>query len=422
MRPGIAQFTLGLTILVSLAAPATGQKTGTPGTIVDKPKPPARPKPSEEPKQKTQASVRVITRYVEKPVTPLTGRLFVAAEPGAVILIEPLNIKGTEAQKGTVPDGQRAFIFNDLKPGNYRVAATLAGFHEVEKSPVVIKRNESGTVTLDFQPILYSVVVQTNVDCELKYGKEGEVPKSVPIQNKRTTLYLPGGDYVADVEPAEPVYKPEHKQFSVSGDMTVAINLKRMEFSKETLSPDWTQTELKNWEIPSSWQAGANKVLIVKGAGIALPRDESKGYYKDFQVISDFKLINGLSAAFVLRAQDGRNYYIVEFTGGQADERFYVRLFVVKNGIERRIQAIQIPRAAASTLGNSQSFTSVVIKVSDNKFSPEIVDNESATSYPLGILIDPDRTFTAGGVGLAARGNAESAVWRFIVCTECPKE
>jgi hypothetical protein len=418
MPPRIIQFTVGLLIFFSLANPASGQKTGTGGEIISpKPKPKA-----EEPRQTTGARLKIITRYVEKPVTPRTGRLFVAAEPGAVILIEPLNIRGAEAQKGTVPEGQRAFIFNDLNPGNYRVAATLAGFHEVQKSPIVIKRNESETVTLDFQPILYSVVVQTNVDGELKYGLEGEVPKSVPLQNKRATLQLPAGTYAADVEPAESVYKPEHKQFTVTGDTTVAFNLKRMEFSKETLRSDWTPTELKNWEIPSTWQAGPNKILMVKGAGVGLPRDESKRYYKDFQLISDIKLTNGVSASFVLRAQDARNYYLMEFTGGQADEPFYVRLFVVKNGIEKRIQAIQIPNAAAATLKNGQAFTSITIKATDNKFSPEIVDNESANSYPLGILIDPDRTFSAGGVGVAARGNAESVVWRFIVCTECPRD
>lgn len=415
MRPRTAQFPIILIIVMALAQSVAGQKTGSGGEIV-------KPRPrTEEPVQKTRATVRIIRQVVEKPVTPLTGRLFVAAEPGAVILIEPLNIRGADAQKGTVPDGQRALIFNDLKPGNYRVAATLAGYHEVEKASVPIRRNESQTLTLDFEPILYTVIVQTNADGELKYGKEGEVPKSVDIRNNRATLYLPAGNYVGEVEAAEPVYKAETKQFSVAANTTVEFHLKRIEFSKDTLSANWTEPELKNWEVTGPWHP-SSKTLIVKGAGIALPRDESKRYYKDFTLISDIKLTNGMGAAFAVRAQDTRNYYLIEFTGAQADEPLYVRLYVVKNGVEQRIQAIQIPNAAASTLKNSQSFTSIVLKVSDNTFAPEIYDNTTANNYPLGVLIDPNRTFSAGGVGVVARQNAESVVSRFIVCTECPKE
>jgi uncharacterized protein (DUF736 family) len=301
------------------------------------------------------------------------------------------------------------------------VAATLSGFHEVEKTSILIKRNESQTVTLDFEPVLYKITVQTNVDGELKYGKEGEVMKSVDIQNNRTTLYLPAGDYVAEVEPAEPVYKTERKQFSVAGDASIELRLKRIEFSKDTLSANWTEPELRNWELTGQWQP-SSKTLIVKGAGIALPRDESKRYYKDFTVISDIKLTNGVGAAFALRAQDSRNYYLLEFTGPQADEPLYVRLFTVTNGVEQRIQAIQIPNAAASTLKNSQSFTSIIIKVNNNTFAPEIYDNNTATNYPLGVLIDPNRKFSAGGVGIASRQNAESVIARFIICTECPKD
>ena len=408
---------LSQTIVIALAiglcsVVVAAQPTGRGGTISEKPKP-------EEPTQKTKTTVKVITHYIEKPVTPLTGRLFVSAEPGAVILIEPLNIRGAESQKGTVPEGKRGFVFNDLKPGNWRVAATLAGFHEAEEPSVPIKRNESQDVTLFFQPVLYSVTIQTNVDGDLKYGKPNEVPKSVAIQT-RTTLQLPAGDYVAEIEPAEPVYKGERKQFTVAENTTVEFRLKRIEFSKDTLRPDWNETELKNWEVPDNWRASSGN-LIVKGAGVALPREESKRYYKDFQVISDVKLSNALGAGFALRAQDTRNYYLIQFTGAQSDEPFYVRLFLIKNGIEQRIQAIKIPTAATVALKAGQFFT-VHINVNDNHFTVSIVDNQSATDYPLGVLIDPNRTFAAGAVGIASRGNEESVIWRFIVCTDCPKD
>ncbi len=410
MRPRTAQFTITLTIVLALAQSVAGQKTGSGGEIV-------KPRPrSEEPVQKTRATVRIIRQVVEKPVTPLTGRLFVSAEAGAVILIEPLNIRGADAQKGTVPDGQRALIFNDLKPGNYRVAATLAGYHEVEKASLLIKRNESQTVTLDFEPILYTVTVQTSADGELKYGKDGETPKSVEIRNNRTTLYLQAGDYTAVIEPADRVFKGDSKRFSVAGNMTVEIPLARME-SKETFRAEWTETELKSWDVPAGWRANSGN-LIVKGAGVALPRNH---YYKNFHLYSDAKITNGVGVAFALRAQDTNNYYLLELTGENAEEPLYVRLFTVKGGREQRLQAIKIPNAAAAALKAGQFF-SVHIEVTDNRIAVTLVDNQQAKDYPLGVLIDPGSTYAAGLVGVAARGTEESVIWRFIVCTECPKE
>jgi hypothetical protein len=342
------------------------------------------------------------------------------AETGAVILIEPLDIRNTQAQKGTVPEGERALIFNDLKPGNYRVAATLAGYHETERTSVAVKRNASEKVTLNFEPILYSVTINTNVDGELKYGKEGQIPNSRPVQNKTIKLQLPAGDYIGEIEPAEPVYKKGHQSFTVNDNLVLEIRLKRIAFSKETFSPQWTDVELQSWEVPAGWHASSGN-LMVKGGGIGLPRDESKRYYRDFQVISDVKIINGIGAAFALRAQDSKNYYLLQLTGERSDEPYYVRLFVVKNGIEQRVQALKIPNEAAGALKAGQFFT-VQIRVSDNHIAVEIVDNQAAIVYPLGELLDSNRNFAAGAVGIAARANEENAVFRFVVCTECPKD
>lgn len=399
---------------------AVAQKTGSGGTVVEKSKAP-KPKPAEEPKQKTGASVIYVPRYIEKPVTPTTGRLFVVAETGAVILVEPLSIRNAQAQKGTVPEGERGLIFNDLKPGTYRLAATLTGFHEIEKSDVVIKRNESQTVTLRFEQILFSVAVHTNVDGELKYGgREGEIPNSISVQNQRVTLRLPAGDYFAEFQPAGSVYQKERRDFSVAGDMVLDIRVKLAEFSKETFRAEWTEPELKNWEAPAGWQTSSGS-LIIKGAGVALPRADTRRLYKDFQLTGDVKVTNGLGIGFALRAQDTRNYYLVEFTGAQADEPFYVRLWVIKNGVEQRVQAIKIPKDPAVGLRNGK-LVSAHLVVSDNHIDVTIEDNESGIVYPLGGLTDPNRTFAAGAPGVGARGNADGSVYRFFVCSEnCPR-
>src|ERR671921_268607 len=86
-----------LVIMVSCFV-AMGQSVGGAGTVA----PPVR---------KTKAPVQVITKVVVKAVTPTTGRLFVSAEPKAVLLVEPIDVRNQTAQQGTVPEGRRDFVF-----------------------------------------------------------------------------------------------------------------------------------------------------------------------------------------------------------------------------------------------------------------------------------------------------------------------
>src|ERR1044072_8048599 len=103
MRLSRIMIAIVITLLIVFCSAAWGQSLGDPGTVAP---PPAR---------KTKAQVLVITKIVSKPVTPTTGRLFVSAEPGATLLVEPINVRNEKAQQGTVPEGRRDFVFNDLK-------------------------------------------------------------------------------------------------------------------------------------------------------------------------------------------------------------------------------------------------------------------------------------------------------------------
>src|SRR6266851_5768607 len=157
------------------------QRVGASGTV----KRPESGSAGTAPSRHTSAPVKIITKYIPKPVTSTTGRLFVSAEPYAVLLIEPIKVRNGQAQQGTVPAGRRDFIFNDLKPGRYRVASTLPGYHQ-EETEITIEANNSKSVTLNFRPILYSVTINTNVSTgELKYGMDGQpLTNVVPIRNK----------------------------------------------------------------------------------------------------------------------------------------------------------------------------------------------------------------------------------------------
>lgn len=351
-------------------------------------------------------------------VTPTTGSLSVGAEPNATILVEPINLKRVQAQKGTLPAGEKVFVFRDLKPGRYRVAGTLAGHQEVE-TEVTIAANNSQSATLNFRPILYGVIINTNINSgELKYAAQGQPLRNVvSIQNKSVKLDLPAGEYALEIRAAEFGYEALQKNFSLTADQTVLdLPLKRIALTTETLSPTWNSSELQSWQMPAAWRPDSRKKLMVKGAGVAFPRDENYRYYKDFKISSSAAMLNGVALSFAMRAIDSQNYYLLQVTGEKSDEPYTVRLFVVKNGVEQRIRAINIPRSGAKAMGSGQFF-GLSIKMIDYTVTVEIVDSETGALYPLGGLTDPARNFPVGAVGIAGHANEENAIERFVVCT-----
>ena len=404
-----------LTCFAANASTVLGQRVGGSGGTVKESSTPAAPG---TPSRRTNAPVKTVIKTVIERVTPTTGSLSVAAEPSATILVEPINIKKAQGQQGLVPAGERIFVFVDLKPGRYRVAGALPG-HEPVETEVVIAANKTHSATLNFKPILYAVTINTNITTgELKHAREGQpLSNVVPIQNKTVRLDLPAGAYVVEISAEEFGYEPLRKTFTLSENNTVLdLPLRRIALTTDTLSPTWTAAELRTWDMPSTWFADTRKLLTVKGAGVALPREEGYRYYKDFRLSSSSKMSNGVGLSFALRARDSQNYYLLQLTGAKSDEPFTVRLFVVKNGVEQRIRAIPIPSAGAKAMEPGRFFA-VTIKMVDFAITVEIEDSETGAPYPLGVLTDPARTYAVGAVGLAGHAAEENIIGRFVVCT-----
>jgi hypothetical protein len=405
--PRITPLAISLQLLLTFSAVMGQRVGGGEGSITT-------PTPT---RTNTKAKVVIVTKYVNKPVTPTTGRLFVAAEPDAVLLVEPKGGRQGVSQQGTVPAGRRDFIFNDLKPGLYRVAGTLPGYHEAE-TEIQITANKSDSVTLNFQQIFYAITINTNVKTgNLMYGSSDQsLTRVEPIQNQAAQLKLPAGKYVVEIAPGEFGYEPLRKEVSVTKDETFPFDLKRISMSQETLSPTWTRAELQGWDMPSTWQADAKRNLWVKGRGVGLPLDARNRYYKDFRLESNVKMTNGVAISFALRAQNSKNYYLLQLTGANADETNVVRLFAVKNGQPQRLRAIPIARSSLGAMTSGQFFN-ISIKMIDYDITVEIVDSQTGARHALGGLSDADRNFAVGAVGIAARDNEENVIERFIVCT-----
>jgi hypothetical protein len=361
-------------------------------------------------------SVRTVYKTTVKMITPSTGSLAVSADANSNLLVEPLNNPRAEGQEGTVPKGEHIFIFNDLKPGLYRIAGTLDKHHPNE-TVVEIKANKNQSVSLAFAAISYSLTINTNVATgDVRYAPEGEPLRcGAALVNGKVLLNLPVGKYTVAVSTSEFGYESKSQTILADKDQAVQIDLNRIVLSTLTLSPSWTKADLEGWELPAGWQ-DEKKTLVVKGPGVALPSQRGFRFYKDFRLTSTVKMSNRVAVSFALRAQDARNYYLVQVTGANSDDPHMLRLFLINDGVARRIMGIPIPKSAAEPMDAGQFFT-ISIRMIGYDITVQIIDTETGAPYSLGVLTDPEHKLAVGAVGIAARSNEESIIGPFVVCT-----
>lgn len=368
----------------------------------------------------TNSGTKVVIKRVPGPrviVTPQTGTLYISAEPGASVKLEYLNSNGevAEESENTIPFGERSIILNDLRPGRYRVVAELNGY-KLTSGPreVTVNKGKSDKVDLTLVPITYSVRVRLlNVNNgTLYYAKPGEVSRSVDFQNGQTTLSnLTGGNYTIKIEPQDASYKTWTGTLSVpNAGGEVSYTLEKLSESKDFLG-----ATAGDWDMPSTWSFNSRKV-IVNGAGKALPSDNNYRNYRDFQLSTDMRMMNGVAASFVVHAVDSQNYYLIQITGPNSDDPYMLRGYIYRNGSMQRFGRT-IPISQFSDTLKPGKFFHVVLTMVGNEISVKVVDSETGDLLKLGTLPDPTNAFAIGAVGIAARDNEQNEVGQFIICS-----
>jgi hypothetical protein len=361
--------------------------------------------------------------------------LSVACLPNAALRLEP--IRSGLGKEGSVPADEGLFIFADLKPGAYRVVASLDGYKPSEQT-VKVSANKNTGVTLDLEPILYTVKITTTVSGgevryapveaytqggEKKYKTTGET-RVIPIDSQSRTAVIQSlrkGTYGIDVKPAEAGYEDRRISITVPDETdkeVVNLDVALKNVKSTTTFSDMT---LDQWNLPAGWSI-KSYILSANGKGIGIPRNEQYRHYSDFEVISDVKMVNGIGVSFVLRASDALdNFYLVRITGAKAEEPFLLSSYVIKNGLRERLQSVPIAHLSATLQANQ--FFKISIKMNDNKIAVSVADSQTGQFFSLGSWVDPNRRFSIGGVGIAIDAKEQNQFGSFIVCTPtCPTQ
>lgn len=371
------------------------------------------------------------------------SNLSVVTEPGAKVELEPLPKAAKTTKREVTADRNGSAIFDDLKPGDYRVSASKDGYVTQEQDLVKIFPQRPHVLDLSLPAVTYKLQIRTpNVtDGEVRYAlaeykgkdKSGSIIAEefgnkcfVKIQKNGSDGVavisdLKKGYYNLDIRPTALQYEPtlvgvnvpEDTEQDASGEAkSFEIDLKT-KISTEIFGAAWTKD---SWVVPAGWSL-SNRLKVGNSPGIALPRDERYRYYTNFELISDIKLSDGGTAGFALRAVDPSNYYLVQISGPNAPEPNFVQGFIVQDGEAKQFFSVSAPFAATTS---SKNGFRVLIKGDSKGFAMWIENSETGVRKPVTIISDPYNTFQKGAVGIASREKSNFEVMSFQVCpNEC---
>jgi hypothetical protein len=344
--------------------------------------------------------------------TRTTGALAVVSEPSATIFIQPIGA-AKFIDKEDLPATSSQAIFENLKPGKYKVAAELNGFMDGE-SEVVIVPNKTQLLELHLRPELYNVTVKTNVptgDVKYRLNKGNVTPQFVRITNGKASITgLRAGEYEVDIKADDAAYSTILATIDVGrGQTEFPVELKYV-LCEQVFSESWVS--LASWEAPATWKTASRK-LTVTGAGWAIPKDDCPRHFADFELTADVRLLNEQGISFIARAHDRKNYYEIQLTGAKAAEPLLMRGIAYVNGVAQPLgRAVPLDAFAPNMTGK---YFTVVIKAKANLFKVFINDSSTGDELPLGDLPDPSKHFALGAVGVVGHTGEQTEVARFIV-------
>ncbi len=400
------RFTFHFSALLSLAVLAFAQEGGI------------RIKLKAEPTVVSVKTQRAVEQRVKSAikggpsVSRTTGALAVVSEPSATIFIQPVGA-AKFIDKENLPATSSQAIFENLKPGKYKVAVELDGYKDGE-TEVTITPNKFHSLELHLQPELYNVTVKTNVptgDVKYRLNKGNATPQFVRITNGIASVKgLRAGEYEVDIKADDAAYGTILAAIDVGrGQTEFPVELKYV-LCEQVFSESWVS--LASWEAPTTWKTASRK-LTVNGAGWAIPKDDCPRHFADFELTADVRLLNEQGISFIARAHDKKNYYEIQLTGAKAAEPLLMRGIAHVNGVAHPLgRAIPLDAFAPNMTGK---YFTVVIKAKGNVFKVFINDSSTGDELPLGDLPDPSKHFVLGAVGVVGHTGEQTEVARFIV-------
>jgi uncharacterized caspase-like protein len=159
------------------------------------------------------------------------------------------------------------------------------------------------------------------------------------------------------------------------------------------------------WTIPQNWSV--NHGMIVRDSGLGLLRGK---VYQDFRMEFEVDFIKGKDVAWVVRASDGKNYYLFHLSGPGSASPYRFRSFICIGGVIRGLRNVDVPK----DLFSHGSALRIIVEGRGETVRHSVQtggNRETVQTQKLDAL--SDKTFVHGLVGFKAVPSAEARI-RFV--------
>ncbi len=231
----------------------------------------------------------------------------VAAKP-ALLSISSLPDKADvyidDELKGTTP-------LNGLKldPGTRKIRVRKEGYRDVERS-VELRTGEPRAESIPLEKLMG--VLQFSVQPE---GATAKIGTQTFDPAKQRQIELEPGTYTVELSAAG--HKPGQRTITIQGGQTTRLQAV-LEAIAAAAPVGYTDAFLilDNWENPSGWRADG--LLHAAGRGSAILKDRT---YEDFSERFQLRLNKGVTASWIVRWQDERNYCLIQINSDRHTDK-----------------------------------------------------------------------------------------------------
>jgi len=326
-----------------------------------------------------------------------------------------VKLNGQVLDKPKIENGQ--LIFERVPVGKQTFSISKPNFKEWKRE-LVIRPGTANIFSETMDAALVSLVVKSmpNAEVYLDGLKKGEVRTdgSLPIPN------LSPGKYKLSVQLDG--YAPAERTLTLTLEKREVTEDVPLDPITEDAAVDvrfdgqisyWAPAKPPGWELAKSRPLG----LTVAGDTLGLLYNSSlpnrtANVYGDFDLKLLIKFTNGKGAAWVVRAEDERNYYLFELVPAPSQNQLggSLKAYVCRDGnCGTPIKIFEVfPKLDQS------GYYEISLEARGNKFKHTITVPGASEPKQLGGVFEDSR-FSRGGIGLRAINGIEMFVGQFFI-------
>lgn len=192
---------------------------------------------------------------------------------------------------------------------------------------------------------------------------------------------------------------------------TVELEPRLLPLPTTTEFADNFQGGLQFWEAPSEWKAETGILTVPTTSRIGVVKEKR---FCESEVFFGLRLTNDRGAAWVVRAQDEKNYYLfcLNGPGGIFPNKF--QTYVCRDGKLDLTKPVTAPLPILPPLKPGETYR-VHIKISGNTIQHWITPSKTGEEISIGFFQDAQNTFPCGTLGFSTPAGEAFQVTGFVV-------